>query len=124
MIRGAHPRARRIASVAVALGAIAGFGLFIAGMVSGCGDADRYGRVPLPGQAFIDLPAGDVALYYEERVSLSENESLDIPRGLTVEARREVTVRSKGVLHNSISTDDRALEEFAKLSIPEPAATG
>jgi hypothetical protein len=85
----------------------------------GVGDADLYGRVKLPGNKMLDLLAGDVALYYEERVTLHENDSLDVPDGLRVVARRELRrVRSERSVPNAINLDGRSLREFAKLEVP------
>jgi hypothetical protein len=119
LIRGARPAARRVALGAVVVAGAVALALFIATAVGGTSDADRYGRVPLPGRTMLDLPAGDVALYYEERVTLNENDSLDVPDGLVVVAKRELTkVRSERSTPNAINTDGRSLREFAKLRIP------
>jgi hypothetical protein len=119
VIRGARPGARRLALFALIAGTVAGIGLGVIGCIEGVDDADLYGRVSVPGDGALELPEGDVALYYESHVDLGENESLDIPDGLRVVARRENTrVRSRKVLQNEISLDGRALREFAKLEIP------
>ena len=119
MIEGARPGARKLALFAVIAGTVAGIALGVIGCIEGVDDADLYGRVSLPGSGALDLPEGDVALYYESRVTLGENDSLDVPDGLRVVAVRENTrVRSEKVLQNEISTDGRALREFAKLEIP------
>jgi hypothetical protein len=119
MIKRASPGARRVALFAAILGGVGAFALIFVFAATGADEADEYGRISLPGKGAVDLPAGDVALYYEERVDLSENESLDIPDGLTVTARREVTIRSKKVLQNEVVLDNRALREFGKLEIPQ-----
>lgn len=119
LIRGAHPRARTVALVAAATGTAIAFLLFMTQAFGGADDADLYGRVDLPGTTELDLPAGKVALYYEERVTLSENESLDVPDGLRVVAKREnERVRSERAVPNSIKLDGRALREFGKLELP------
>jgi hypothetical protein len=117
--RGARPAARRVATAALAIGGVVAFAIFMGTAVGGTGDADRYGRVPLPGETRLDLPEGDVAVYYEERVTLHENDSLSVPDGLRVVARRENTrVRSERSTQNAVNLDGRSLREFAKLSIP------
>ena len=119
LIRGAHPRARSIALVLAISGTALAFLLFMTEAFGGTDDADLYGRVALPGTKMLDLPAGRVALYYEERVTLSENDSLDVPDGLRVVARRELErVRSERSVPNSIKLDGRALREFGKLDLP------
>lgn len=117
--RGAKPRARTIAILLVAAASGAAFLLFLLGAIGGTSDADRYGRVPLPGKRMLDLPAGEVALYYEERVTLHNDDSLDVPDGLVVVAKRELRkVRSEHSTPNSINLDGRSLREFGKLDLP------
>lgn len=119
MIKRASPGARKVALFAAIVGGVASFALIFVFAFAGADEADKYGRVSLPGKGVVDLPEGDVALYYEERVTLNENESLDVPDGLTVTARREVTVKSKKVIQNAVNLDGRSLREFAKLEIPQ-----
>ena len=101
------------------VGSTIALAIFIFKMVEGAGEADKYGRIDLPGSGQIELPEGRVALYYEERVTLSENDSLDLPSGLRVVARREnEVVRSQKTVQNAVNTTGRSLREFAKLEIP------
>jgi hypothetical protein len=110
---------RRLAFFIAIVGSVAATGVFVAKMVQGASEADKYGRIELPGRGDVELPTGDVALYYEEHVTLNENESLSLPSGLRVVARREnEVVRSKRTGQNAVNTDGRALREFAKLEIP------
>ncbi|MDQ3935842.1 MAG: hypothetical protein M3340_14555, partial [Actinomycetota bacterium] len=118
MIKRSRPGARRFALFAVILGVAGGIALGVVSCVEGVGDADKYGRVSMPGKGTLELPEGDVHLYYEERVTLPEDTSLDVPKGLVVVARREETIRSKRGPNNAISLDGRALTEFATLDIP------
>lgn len=119
LIRGSRPGARRLALfVAILAGSVA-TALFIFSMVKGAGEADKYGRVELPGKGTVDLPKGRVALYYESRVTLNENESLDVPDGIRVTARREETVKSEKAVPNAINLDGRSLREWGKLEIPQ-----
>jgi hypothetical protein len=119
LVRGARPGARALALGFAVAGSAAALLVFIIGAVGGTSDADRYGRVPLPGKARLELPAGDVALYYEERVTLGKNDVLDVPAGLVVTARGGgETIESRRGTPNSISLDGRALREFGKLRVP------
>jgi hypothetical protein len=120
VIRAARPGARRLAQLVFALGVAGGIALGIIGCVQGVGDADKYGRVTLPGEDVVDLPEGEIALYYEERVTLSDNDSLDAPDGIRVVAVREnerIKSKKRG-LSNAISLDGRALDEWGKIEIP------
>jgi hypothetical protein len=121
VIRGARPGARKLALLAVILGIAGGIAFGIIGCVQGVGDADKYGRIPLPGDELVDLPEGEVALYYEERVTLAENDSLDSPDGIRAVAVRENTrVKSKKRgINNAISLDGRALDEWGSFDIPQ-----
>ena len=117
--RGARPGARRFAVVAAAGGGVVGFALFLAAAIGGTSEVDRYGRLPLPGKRALDLPAGEIAVYYEEHVTLDEDDSLDAPDGIVVKAKRERrTVKSRRTTPNAINTDGASYEEFGKLTIP------
>jgi hypothetical protein len=119
LISGSRPSARRTALFIAIVGTVVATAIFVVQMVQSASEADKYGRIDLPGRGDIELPEGDVALYYEEHVTLSENDSLDIPSGLRVVARRENdVVRSEKTVQNAVNTDGRALREFAKLEIP------
>jgi len=37
------------------------------------GDHDEYGSVPIPGERVLELPQGEVAVYYRERIEGSED---------------------------------------------------
>ena len=119
LIRGSRPGARRAAFVIAIITGVAATGLFIFEMVKGADEADKYGRITLPGKGTLELPKGRVALYYEERVTLPENSSLDAPAGIRVTARREETVKSEKAISNAINLDGRSLTEWGKLEIPE-----
>ncbi|HEX8648003.1 MAG TPA: hypothetical protein VF715_14005 [Thermoleophilaceae bacterium] len=119
LFRGSRPSARRLATFIAIAGTVAASAIFFVKMFQGADEADKYGRIDLPGSGAIELPEGRVALYYEEHVTLSENESLDVPSGLRVVARREnEVVKSQKTVHNAVNTTGRSLREFAKLEIP------
>src|SRR3990172_791330 len=51
--------------------------------------SDRYGSVPMPGRETLDLPEGDVTVYFQEDVDLGENESLHPPPDIRLGIRPE-----------------------------------
>jgi hypothetical protein len=119
LFRGARPGARRFAVVCASAGALIGFALFLAAAIGGTSEVDRYGRLPLPGKRAFDLPAGDIAVYYEEHVTLHDDETLDAPDGIVVKAKRERrTVKSRRTTPNAINTGGKSYEEFGRLRIP------
>ena len=119
-MRGTRPAVRKLAIAAAALGAAGALILFIAGAVGGASKYDEHGRVAVPGKGTLEMPAGKVAVFYEERITLGENESLDAPENLRVSARREVTVRAKRKkIGNAINLDGRSMDEFATLELPQ-----
>lgn len=119
LIRGSRPGARRAAFVVAVITGVAATALFVFEMVKGADEADKYGRISLPGKGTLDLPEGRVALYYEERVTLPENSSLDAPAGIRVSARREETIKSEKAVSNAVNLDGRSLTEWGKLEIPQ-----
>jgi hypothetical protein len=56
----------------------------ILGAVDAFTASDRYGSVPMPGTETVDLPAGDVTVYFQEGVHLGENKTLRPPSDLGV----------------------------------------
>lgn len=57
------------------------------GAIEAFGSSDRYGSVPMPGRETLDLPAGDVTVYYQEDVDLGENENLHPPADIRLAIR-------------------------------------
>jgi len=73
-------------TLAVALVAAILF-VIIFGAVKAFTASDRYGTVPVPGEETLNLPEGDVTVYFQEAVHLGENQTLDPPRDLRLEIR-------------------------------------
>jgi hypothetical protein len=71
--------ARRTFWVFAIGGIVAGFVVFILGVVLSLGNNDKYGKVPVPGEGRVQLDEGKVLVYYEERAGLSSNSSLNAP---------------------------------------------
>jgi hypothetical protein len=88
---------------------------------------DKYGEVPVPGQAVLGLPAGDVRLYFENHATQSGDSTTldDQPPGLSV----LVTLAASGD-HPELQIDDvpswlfsstsgdRGHEPYGKIDVP------
>lgn len=57
----------------IALGLAIGLPLLLSG------DHDEYGRIDIPGEGAVDLPEGEVVVFYEEGRDLPDDESLPVP---------------------------------------------
>ena len=55
-----------VAAVTIVLAIV----LFVAEAARTTRDASRYGQVPLPGRESVNLPAGEVLIYYGERTEI------------------------------------------------------
>jgi len=106
--------------VAVAA-SVAGFAYLIVGAVTGTLKHDDFGVVPIPGQATIELDAGTVAVFYQERTHLSEAESLDVPEfRLDVRGRGDTPVELEDAgPGSSYELNDLAGTQIGQLEIEE-----
>jgi hypothetical protein len=76
------------AYIAIAVAIVAAFlAVVIVGAVRGFTASDRFGTVPMPGRETLDLPAGDVTVYFQEDVDLGENENLRPPADIRLDVR-------------------------------------
>jgi hypothetical protein len=111
----------------IVLGAIVGgvvaYGWMLFGGVPH--DADRHGRVPVPGKAVLTLPEGRVPIDHDDvMVGGGSNRVLeDAPAGLRVTVRpvrggRALDVESVPSWLFSSSSGDRGHEPFARVDVP------
>ncbi len=111
----------------IVLGAIVGgvvaYGWMLFGGVPH--DADRHGRVPVPGKAVLTLPEGRVPIDHDDvMVGGGSNRVLeDAPDGLRVTVRpvgggRRLDVESVPSWLFSSSSGDRGHEPFARVDVP------
>lgn len=99
----------------------AGCGLAILGAVEGIGETDAYGRVGIPEKATLELPEGEVSVYFEAG-SLQgalkgkrENVALSI-----VSAEGDpVDLRGRGSVDEQVSEGDVERVNFDRVEIPE-----
>jgi hypothetical protein len=86
-------------------------------------DHDRYGTLPIPGRATLELPKGEVRLSFEGNVSGGQTSILeDAPAGLRVQVSRrgrELEVESVPSFLYSVASGDRGHEPYGKVDVPE-----
>lgn len=103
---------------------VAFFVLLIVGAVGGLGESDKYGRVPIPGKATIELPQGEASVFYEEAVSIDENESLNAPRGLAYSVSPAaggppLAKKGKGSFDEEVSDGGTTRSSYAEIDVPQ-----
>jgi hypothetical protein len=85
-------------------------------------DASAYGQVSVPGRDSVNLPAGDVIVFYGERIGASEHSPLNVPANLRLTVR---TTNGQQLLGSSpyrfkqFSDGDYVRRSIARLSVPE-----
>lgn len=86
--RARRPPSYVFAYVAMAVALVGAFlVVVIVGAVRGFTASDRFGTVPMPGRETLDLPAGDVTVYFQEDVDLGDNENLRPPADIRLDVR-------------------------------------
>ena len=85
------------------------------------GDTAQFGKVPVPGQAQVELPEGDVDIYYSEGIDPDAGVALNTPDDLqytvTGPAGQQLPTSSRG--GDSKSTDDGMTRLIGALQAPE-----
>ena len=110
------------------VGGVIVFAAFLVTALQGIDDADRDGRVRMPGEAALELDAGKYALFYEEQVDTSDNETFEPPKGIRVSVRGiggapQPELRLGG-LGNQVGTDDKTAEEIGSLRVERDGRYG
>jgi hypothetical protein len=85
-------------------------------------DADAYGQVPVPGRESVNLPAGDVIIFYGERIGTSEHSPLSVPSNLRLTVRTtngQQLLGSTPYAFNQFNDGDYVRRSVAKLRVPE-----
>ena len=87
---------------------------------------DAYGRVSIPGELTVELPAGQARLYVQEHGYFGKNESAGIPNGMSASVRpagggAPLTLHSN--THASATTvDHESWNTFAWFDVPNAGA--
>ncbi len=93
--------------------------LFVAELAGGARDADAYGQVSVPGRDSVNLPAGDVIIFYGER---SPAGSLTVPPNLQLRVRTasgQLLLGSTPYVFDQFDDGDYVRKPIAKLRVPE-----
>jgi hypothetical protein len=96
--------------------------LFVAEAVGATRDASAYGQVSLPGRESVNLPAGDVIIFYGERIGAFEHSPLPVPSNLRLRVRTtngQSLVGSTPYRFNQFNDGDYVRRSIAKLRVPE-----
>ncbi len=99
---------------------VAAIVLFVAELAAGGRDADAYGQVPVPGRESVDLPAGDVIIFYGERAP--DGGQLSVPPNLQLRVRTtsgQLLLGSTPYVFDQFDDGDYARKPIAKLRVPE-----
>jgi hypothetical protein len=96
--------------------------LLIVEAVAGSRDAKAYGQIPVPGRDSVNLPAGDVIIFYGERVGVNEHSPLSVPANLRLRVRTtngQLLLGSTPYAFNQFNDGDYVRRSIAKLRVPE-----
>ncbi|MGZ5341466.1 MAG: hypothetical protein ACXWEK_00290 [Solirubrobacterales bacterium] len=124
-MRGGYVAALILAVASFLATVAAFFVLLFVGALGGLGDSAKYGRVPLPGQGTVELPAGDISVFYEEHVTLGDNQNLRAPNGFTYSMRpaaggAPLAQRDPGIFDEQVSSGGRTRIRYARIDVPAP----
>lgn len=118
-MRTGYRLALGVAAVTIVLAVV----LLVVEVVGATRDASKYGQVPLPGRESVDLPAGDVIIYYGERRDASFR--LRVPPNLRLRVRTtngQELLGSTPYLTGQFHDGDYERRAVAKLRVPEAGA--
>ena len=96
--------------------------LLIVEAVGGTRDAGAYGEVSVPGRESVNLPAGEVIIFYGERIGRVEHSPLTVPSGLRLRVRTtsgQSLLGSTPYEFNQFDDGDYVRRSIAKLKVPE-----
>jgi hypothetical protein len=93
--------------------------LFVVESVGANRDARAYGEVSVPGRESVNLPAGEVIIFYGER---SGHSPLAVPSNLRLRVRTtngQLLLGSTPYAFNQFTDGDYVRRSIAKLKVPE-----
>ena len=93
--------------------------LFVAELVGSGRDANAYGQVPVPGRESVNLPSGEVIIYYGARNPAG---ALSVPPNLQLRVRTasgQLLLGSTPYVFDQFGDGDYVRKPIAKLRVPE-----
>jgi len=115
----------RLALGVVGITVVAAIVLLVVEAVGANRNAHAYGEVPMPGRESVNLPAGEVIIFYGERIDAVEHSALSVPANLRLTVR---TTNGQQLLGSSpygfdqFRDGDYVRRSIAKLRVPESGA--
>jgi hypothetical protein len=96
--------------------------LFVIEAVGATRDAHAYGQVSVPGRESVNLPEGEVIVFYGERIGRFEHSPLAVPANLRLRVRTtngQLLLGSTPYAFNQFNDGDYVRRSIAKLRVPE-----
>ena len=112
----------RLAIGVVGITVLAAIVLFVVEAVGANRDAHAYGQVPMPGRESVNLPEGEVIIFYGERIGRFEHSPLPVPQNLQLRVRTtngQSLLGSTPYSFNQFNDGDYVRRSIAKLKVPE-----
>ena len=85
-------------------------------------DANAYGEIPVPGRGSVNLPAGEVIIFYGEHIGLSKDSPLNVPPNLSLRVRTtngQLLLGSTPYGFDRFKDGDYVRRSVAMLRVPE-----
>lgn len=96
--------------------------LLVTETVGSTRDANAYGEIPVPGRGSVNLPAGEVIIFYGERIGPHEDSPLEIPPNLRLRVRTtngQLLLGATPYRFDQFNDGDYVRRSVAKLRVPE-----
>ena len=106
-----------VAAITIVLAVV----LLVAEALGPSRDASRYGQLPLPGRESVNLPRGDVIVYYGERTGAGD-QPLTLPANLQLRVNTtsgQTLLGSTPYRFDQFNDGDYVRRSVAKLRVPE-----
>src|SRR3954447_1073437 len=112
----------RLALGVVVITIVAAIVLLVVEAVGATRDASAYGEVPVPGRESVNLPSGEVIIFYGERIGRFEHSPLPVPQNLRLRVRTtngQSLLGSTPYAFSQFNDGDYVRRSIAKLKVPE-----